>query len=194
MKPFVGAYEFLMRMLFDMAVKSLIKLIGIAMVAAILLQILARISIVSAYLRVLGVPFDWTDEMARGAFVWYCLLGSALGTRQYAHLGIDYFRSKLGERGQWLSDLAAAIAVTVFGTFVAYLGWRFLRIVGIQKTPIMRISMQWFYLAVPLSGTLIFLQGTEFAISYLTTGKGRPPPEEAAPPPGSEAFLESSQE
>jgi TRAP-type C4-dicarboxylate transport system permease small subunit len=173
-----------MRTLIEVAAKNLVKLIGMLMLTAILLQILSRL--------LLKVPFTWTDEMARGSFVWFCFLGSVLATRQYAHLGIDYFRSKLKERGQWLSDLVVAFSIIVFGAFVAYFGWRLLGVVGRQRTPIMRIAMQWFYLCVPVSGALIGLQGLEFLLQYLATGRPRPPIAAEAPPPGAEAFLESS--
>jgi TRAP-type C4-dicarboxylate transport system permease small subunit len=183
-KSILAPYKVFMHLLVDWGIRTLTKVVGIAMVMCILLQILTRL-----FLR---VPFTWTDELARGTFVWYCFLGSVLATRQYAHLGIDYFRSKLSERGQWISDLVVALAIIVFGAFVAILGWQLLGIVGRQRTPIMRIYMQWFYLVVPLSGALIGLQGLEFLLEYLATGKPRPPAELEAPPPGAEAFLESA--
>ena len=93
MKAILAAYGVFMRLLVDKGIRTLVKAIGVAMVLCILLQILTRL-----FLR---VPFTWTDELARGTFVWYCFLGSVLATRQYAHLGIDYFRSKLasGDNG-----------------------------------------------------------------------------------------------
>ncbi len=164
-----------MHVLFDIAVKTLVKAVGLVMLLSILLQIGSRL--------VLKVPFPWTDELSRGSFLWFCFLGSALAMRQNAHLGIDYFRSKLGEKGQWLSDLAVSLTVVLFGAIVCYLGWRLLGVVGRQRTPILRISMQWFYLAVPLTGALLALQGFEFFVKYLATGKPRPPLEEPTLPP-----------
>lgn len=166
------------RFLFDVVVITLAKIVGLTMVAAILLQIISRM--------LLKVPFPWTDELARGTFVWFCFLGAALAMRQYAHLGIDYFRSKMSGRGQWLSDMIVCLAVILFGVIVAYYGYRLLGIVGRQRTPIMRISMQWFYLVVPLSGALLALQGLEFLLHYLKTGKPRPPIEEPVLPSNEE--------
>lgn len=162
------------KIVFDLIVRTAAKIVGITMVVAILLQIFSRMA--------LRVPFPWTDELSRGAFIWFCFLGAALAMRQYAHLGIDYFRSKLPERGQWISDMVVAVAVIVFGALVAYLGWKLLGIVGRQRTPIMRISMQWFYAVVPLCGALLALQGAEFLLTYIATGKPRPPIEEEALP------------
>ena len=160
--------------LFDLIVNNAVKIIGLVMVGSILLQIASRM--------VLRVPFPWTDELARGSFLWFCFLGAAMAMRQYAHLGIDYFRSKLSERGQWISDMVVSLAVIVFGFLVAYLGYRLLGIVGRQRTPIMRISMQWFYLSVPICGALLGLQGLEFLIGYFISGKPRPPVEEPVLP------------
>ena len=166
------------RIVFDGVVSKLAKVIGLVMVTSILLQIASRM--------LLRVPFPWTDELARGTFIWFCFLGSALAMRQYAHLGIDFFRSKLNDRGQLVSDIVVSLCVIVFGAIVAYYGYALLGIVGRQRTPIMRISMQWFYLAVPLSGALLSLQGIEFLIQYARTGKPRPPFEEPVLPSNEE--------
>lgn len=166
------------RFLFDIVVATLAKIVGLTMVAAIIIQIGSRM--------LLKVPFPWTDELARGTFVWFCFLGAAMAMRQYAHLGIDYFRSKMGERGQLVSDIVVCLTVILFGAIVAYYGYRLLGIVGRQRTPIMRISMQWFYMVVPISGALLALQGVEFLLHYLKTGKPRPPIEEPVLPSNEE--------
>lgn len=170
--------KFLNRIVFDGVVATAAKIIGLVMVASILLQIASRM--------LLKVPFPWTDELARGTFIWFCFLGSALAMRQYAHLGIDFFRSKLSDKGQLLSDIVVSLCVIAFGFIVAYYGYGLLKIVGRQRTPIMRISMQWFYLVVPISGALLSLQGIEFLIHYLRTGKPRPPIEEPVLPSNEE--------
>lgn len=162
------------RFIFECIVKNAIKVVGIVMLMSILLQIFSRIA--------LRVPFPWTDELARGAFLWFCFLGAGLAMRQYAHLGIDYFRSKMSEKGQWVSDIIVTVAIVVFGVLVAWLGYKLLGIQGRQRTPIMRISMQWFYMVVPLCGALLALQGIEFFIDYIVTGKPRPPVEEEVLP------------
>ncbi|MCC8189423.1 MAG: TRAP transporter small permease [Planctomycetes bacterium] len=160
--------------LFYYIVAPVVQIFGMVMIAAILFQIFSR-----TFFR---VPFPWTDELARGTFIWFCFLGSAMAMRQYAHLGIDYFRSRLGERGQWLSDIVVCLAVILFGVLLATYGWQFLQMVGRQRTPILRISMQWFYLVIPLAGGLLALQGLEFLCQYLASGKPRPPLEEPVLP------------
>ena len=159
-----------MSIVFDGVIVVVVKLLGIVLVLGILLQIFSR--------QALKIPFPWTDELARGVFIWFCFLGAVLAMRQYAHLGIDYFRAMLSERGQWLNDIIVSLVVIVFGALVAYFGYRLLGVVGRQRTPIMRISMQWFYLVVPLSGALLSLQGLEFLLGYLVTGKPRLPVKE----------------
>ncbi len=170
-----------MNVLFDSIVKTLVKIVGIVMLLCILIQIFSRL-----FLR---VPFPWTDELARGSFIWFCFLGSAMAMRQYAHLGIDYFRSKLGDKGKLVSDIIVSLSVIVFGVLVAYLGWKLLGVVGRQRTPIMRISMQWFYLVVPISGALLALQGFEFLVNYIVTRQPRALVEEAALPPTDEPMI-----
>ena len=164
-----------MRLLCDLIIMTAVKAVGIAMLLSILIQIISRLF--------LKVPFPWTDELSRGAFIWFCFLGSAMAMRRHAHLGIDYFRSKLRKRGRLISDILVSLAVIAFGAAVCCLGIMLLEIVGYQLTPIMRISMKWFYLAVPACGGLMTLQGVEFLIHYLTTREPRQLIEEATLPP-----------
>lgn len=166
------------RLTFDYLITPVVKTVGLVMMTAILLQIASRM--------LLRIPFPWTDELARGAFIWFCFLGSATAMRQYAHLGIDYFRSKLSERGQWASDMVVSVSIIVFGVLIAYYGYNLLGVVGRQKTPIMRISMQWFYVVVPACGVLLAMQGLEFLLDYIRTGKPRAPVEEAPLPSNEE--------
>ncbi len=170
-----------MHILFDVIVKTAVKIVGTVMLLCILIQIFSRLF--------LKVPFPWTDELSRGAFIWFCFLGAAMAMRQYAHLGIDYFRSKLGSGGQLISDIVVAASVVVFGVLVAYLGWKLLGIVGRQRTPVMRISMQWFYMVVPISGALLAAQGFEFLVNYIVTRKPRTLLEEVALPKTEEKLV-----
>lgn len=154
-----------MHLLIDVFIGKLTRAVGVAMVLAILVQVFSRM--------LLKVPYPWTDEVARVTFIWFCLLGAVLGLRQHAHLGIDYFRSKLAPRGRWLSDIVVAVCVIIFGAFALWYGVELLGVVGRQRSPVMRVSMYWFYLIAPLTGAAFFLQGIEFLIAYLKSGKAR---------------------
>ena len=175
-----------MSILFDCIVKRVTQIVGAIMLMCIVFQIGSRFM---ATAGLMSRPVQWTDELARGSFVWLCFLGAALAMRQYAHLGIDYFRSKLSKNGQLISDIIVAACVIVFGVLVAYLGYKLLGIVGRQRTPIMRISMQWFYAVVPISGALLAFQGLEFLIHYIVTREPRQLVEEVALPPMDEPLI-----
>jgi TRAP-type C4-dicarboxylate transport system permease small subunit len=130
---------------------TLIKVIGLVMVICILIQIFTR-----SFFR---LPFSWTDELARFTFLYFCFLGGVITLRYKLHLGIDFFESKMSEKGRFINRIFAYSMIIAFGLFVGILGARLMGVVGRQLTPILRIPMRYVYMAMPLSGFLYTFLG-----------------------------------
>ena len=149
--------------LYDFIIEYIVRIIGMVLVGTVLLQIFTRVFI--------RVPFSWTDELARFAFIWYCFLGSVLTMHKKMHLGIDYFASKMNPKKQYWNRLFVYAMQIVFSLFLAYYGFKLLSIVGIQKSPIMRVRMKYIYLVLPVSGVLYFILSINETITHLKNGK-----------------------
>jgi len=137
--------------LYDKILATLIKVIGLVMLFSILAQIFTR-----SFLR---VPFAWTDEVARFAFLFFCFLGGVMTLRYKLHLGIDFFESKMPAKGRFINRIFVYGMVIAFGLFVGILGIQLIGVVGAQLTPIMRIPMRYIYLSLPVAGFLYAFLG-----------------------------------
>jgi len=138
--------EKIVHILYDKFLTTLIKIIGVVMIISILAQIFTR-----SFFR---VPFSWTDELARFTFLYFCFLGGVVTLRHKLHLGIDFFESKMPEKGKFINRIFAYGMVIAFGLFMGILGARLMGIVGNQLTPILRIPMRYVYFALPMAGFL----------------------------------------
>ncbi|MBO7709401.1 MAG: TRAP transporter small permease [Lachnospiraceae bacterium] len=138
-----------MHFLIDGILATLLKIIGTCLLLDILLQIAGR------YIHVIHAT--WTDEVARLLFVWFAMLSTALAYAKNAHLSIDVLYNKLPKKAQVFLDYFSVIAVMVSSFVLTWVGIKLLSIVKMQKAPILKISMTWFYLAVPVGFAFVVL-------------------------------------
>ena len=149
--------------LYDYIVEYIVRIIGVLLIVTVLMQIFTRIFF--------KVPFSWTDEFARFTFIWYCFLGSVLTMHRKMHLGIDYFESKMKPRNQYVNRIFVYAVQIFFAVLLAYYGFRLLGIVGRQKSPIMRLKMQYIYMVLPISGVLYFILSFHELLKHVKNGK-----------------------
>ncbi len=150
--------------LYDYIVEYLVRIIGVCLFVTVLLQIFTRIFF--------KIPFSFTDELARFLFIWYCFMGSVLTMYKKMHLGIDYFESKMSAKRKIINRYFIYLIELLFGVIIAFYGFKLLNIVGIQKSPVMRMKMVYAYLVLPISGVLyIILALNEFIIHYKESKK-----------------------
>ena len=114
---------------------------------------------------ILKNPSSWTEELATYLLIWVGLLGSAVALNRAAHLGIDYFVSKLGFKQRLLTEVIVFTCVSGFAVSVFLVG-------GIQlvtetfqlgqTSPAIGIKLGYVYLAVPIAGFFITIYGLEY--------------------------------
>jgi TRAP-type C4-dicarboxylate transport system permease small subunit len=155
--------EKFIHVLYDYIIEYIVRLIGVLLITTVLMQIFTRIFF--------KIPFSWTDELARFTFIWYCFLGSVLTMHKKMHLGIDYFESKMKERGRFVNRVFVYAIQIFFATLLAYYGYKLLGIVGRQKSPIMRIQMKYMYSVLPITGVLYLILSVHEMILHVTHKK-----------------------
>lgn len=151
--------EKFIHVLYDYVIEYIVRLIGVLLITTVLMQIFTRIFF--------KVPFSWTDELARFAFIWYCFLGSVLTMHKKMHLGIDYFESKMKPKNQFINRIFVYSMQIFFSSFLAYYGYKLLGIVGRQKSPIMRVQMKYIYSVLPISGVLYLILSIHELVLHL---------------------------
>jgi TRAP-type C4-dicarboxylate transport system permease small subunit len=122
---------------------------GFVMVVAIVLQILCR------YIPALG--FNWTEELARLTFIWFCFIGLAMTVHLKGHMGIDYLVIKLSRGRQRALGVFSEIVILGFSLVLTYNGFLFVMMSRNTVSPVLNISVRWFYAAVPVSFALVTL-------------------------------------
>lgn len=115
--------------------------------------------------QVLNAQPAWTEELARFLLVWLALLGGVLAYAGDHHLGVDVLVSRLRPTDQKITIIASHLLVLGFSVAVLMIGGQQLfqnRWESEQMLPSLGIRKAWFYLVLPLGGTLI---------SFLAIGK-----------------------
>ncbi|MCL1920530.1 MAG: TRAP transporter small permease [Kiritimatiellaeota bacterium] len=138
----------------------------VAMVVAITLNVLWGI-----VTRTFWGQAIYTDELARVLLVWISMLGGALAFERKAHLGVDFFVSKMHPDArkalailvQCVTAVFAAVVLVVGGTALAQGQWA-------QRLP----TMPWLtkggvYAAIPIAGFFILLFSLENLAAIIRT-------------------------
>ena len=113
----------------------------------------------------------YTDELARVLLVWISMLGGALAFARKAHLGVDYFVSKMHPDArktlavvvQCVTIAFAVVALMIGGFALAQGQWT-------QKLPTMPwLTKGMVYAAVPIAGFFILMFSLENLVSIIRT-------------------------
>lgn len=105
-------------------------------------------------------PSTLTDELARFLLIWLVLLGAAICTSAQRHLAIDLLQNALKPKARRILDVYAQAMVGAFAVGVMVVGG--LRMVATSSnmgeiSPALQMPMSYVYVALPFSGTLIFI-------------------------------------
>lgn len=138
-------------------VKNAVVLLLAAMVIVVTWQVTSR--------YVLAAPSPWTEEVARMIMICIGFLGAAYAHHEKAHLGIDLLEQNLSgknrERHSVLVNffgILFALAVMVLGGgLLVHLTWELK-----QTTAVLGVPMSWVYSIIPISGSVICLNGIAF--------------------------------
>jgi len=115
-------------------------------------------------------PSTWTEELAIFLLIWVGMLGACVALNRGAHLGIDYFVSKLSERNRLYTQLFVFTCITMFSFFVMLIGGGKLVSIVYQRSqfsPALGLNMAYVYLAIPISGFFLVLYSVEFAVETI---------------------------
>ena len=123
--------------------------------AAILILLAGLVAVVSLQVAsrfVLKIPIEWSEEIARFIFIWFCWLGSSYATLKFHHIRITAHLRLLPPR------LARALLVTgdllwiAFNLFVVVAGVKYLlsTIEYPYRAMITEINMFWIFLPIPV--------------------------------------------
>lgn len=136
----------------DRALETVVMVCVGVLVLDVLWQVFTR--------KVLNDPSKWTEELAIFLLIWVSLLGAAVALGRGAHLGIDYFVSKLGESKRSVTEIAVFACIVLFSAYVMVYGGVDLVLSTLameQVSPVWGVKIGYVYIAVPVSGVFMLI-------------------------------------
>ena len=117
------------------------------------------------YRYVLNSALSWTEELSRYCMVWAAYLGMSLALRDNQHMGLSFIIEKFRLKVRGYLELVSRIVMMIFLIVVFKSSLNHLRVVKVQSSPSMEISMFWPYLAVTVGMGLMILENLRHMIS-----------------------------
>lgn len=118
----------------------------------------------------LGRQAHYTDELARVLLVWISMIGSALAFGAKAHLGVDYFVSKLHPEARKTVSVVVQLVILALALIVFIVGgWGLAMGQMGQQLPALPIKRGLVYISMPIAGVLIILFALENIVEIIRT-------------------------
>ena len=157
----------------DMALRALLVVLVIALVASVAWQVLSR------YL--LSDPSPWTEELARFLLIWIGMLGASYAFREKAHLGLELLPGKLeGVPAALLRYFTLAVITLFAGTVLIAGGGNLVSLTWElrQYSAVLGMPIAWVYSVVPLTGVIVVFYCLVQALEPVDDGPVAPAKEE----------------
>jgi TRAP-type C4-dicarboxylate transport system permease small subunit len=145
------------------SVENITAVMLATMVILIFIQIISR--------ELFGNSFAWTEEIARFLMIWVTFLGASFAFQYGAHIGIEYFKSKLPFLFQKFFEMLAFISCTVFFLYMIVQGLVFVEGAMTQSSTALNLPMGYAYLVIPISGVFMFINLLDVTIKSFKEGK-----------------------
>ena len=118
-----------------------------------LLSIIVSLEVFSRYFFKISLP--WSTDINRFLFIYLVFLGAVIGVRDQSHLNIDVLTKKFPKKLQKLLNIIINLIILVFLIILVTAGLIFVLSSITQVTPYLRISISYYYLAIPLSAIVM---------------------------------------
>ena len=100
-------------------------------------------------------------------FQWCVYIGAAIAVRRGFHYHLDLFTKRLPVRLKEIVGLLSSVCVFITGYIMIYYGIKMMMMVHVQSYPVMKFSMAFGYLPIPISGILILIYQLPIFIQQL---------------------------
>ena len=104
---------------------------------------------------VFNSPIEWAEEFSRYSFIWLVFMAAVVATTRKKHITINLLVNYLPQNGQSFCRALVDLTTLSLMAILIYYGWVMVR-AATQPTASLGIPQYWVYMAVPVSGVLIF--------------------------------------
>lgn len=127
---------------------------------ACMMLILTMLGIVGGQVAVrflFGASWLWAEEMIRYSLTWLGFLGISLAVISHTHAEVDYFVNRMPDATRKIVTLLVLVLCVVFFGYLLVYGYRLSIRQARFRSPILRVSGFYQYLAVPVSSAIVIL-------------------------------------
>jgi len=133
--------------------------------AAVFVQVVIRF-VLPLFDVVVAAP--WTEEVSRYLMMWAVFIGVAVLCRGFRLIAVEIVPLVLPARlGVALKLMSLAICIGFFAILVR-IGFGWVAMSGIELSPVMRIPMNWVFVAMPIGSLIAIFNLLVFAAECLT--------------------------
>ena len=100
-------------------------------------------------------------------FQWCVYIGAAIAVRRGFHYHLDLLTKRLPEQLRKLTALLASACIFTTSYIMVVYGIKMMMMVHVQSYPVMKFSMAFGYLPIPISGMLILVYQVQIFIQQL---------------------------
>ena len=131
---------------------------AVRILTIVLLSVITILVPVEVFLRYFfGGTLYITEQLTRYLLVWVVFLASSLALRDDSHISIGILMNRFRGRARMGFDLIAQLLLLTFLVFLMIEGILVLPFQKDQIVSTLRISIFWFYLAIPVGSFLMIL-------------------------------------
>ena len=121
---------------------------------AVMFQVLVRFVLTAAGVN---ISAPWTEELARYTLIWMVFLGAAVGVRHARMIALEFGVRKLPARaGIPIRYVVMIMSIAFFG-LLFWVGLDFLELGRSETSPVLGITKDWVYWAMPAGMVLMIL-------------------------------------
>jgi TRAP-type transport system small permease protein len=137
-----------------------------------LLAVIVLLVFVAAFTRYIGIPINWSVDIAQALFVWVIFLGANQALRRSRHIGIDLLVQRLDARTQSRIQLGLYGIIAVFLVSLIVSGIHITIVNAGRILQDIPISYSYVTSAVPVGSFLMLLTTGKKIVSLLVSKPG----------------------
>ncbi len=152
-------------------VNAVVTAIVAALLAVVATAVMAQV-LVRFVLTSLGINISapWTEELARYTLIWMVFLGAAVGVRHARMIALEFGVRKLPPRSGIPLRYAVMILSMAFFGLLFTVGIDFLDLGRSETSPVMGITKDRVYLAMPVGMVLMILNSLALIAETIVEG------------------------
>jgi len=137
---------------------SFIKFIEENLVVILLAIMVSNVAMGVFYRYVLNNSLSWTEEVARYLMIWFAYIGMAIAFRDESHVNVNVIVNLFPLSIRHLIKIISYLLVLFFLITLFYQSLNVFKVVKVQTSPAIRISMQYPYLSITFGSLVMAIE------------------------------------